>query len=140
MAVSSSFIAFASELFAPFGDIVVKKMFGGAGVYCDGLFFALLAEDEIFLKVDEGNRAEFERAGLAPFTFEMKDGSSATMSYYAAPGDFYDDAEVMRRWSSLALDAARRAAKFRKKAPKKAAPKKSRAKRAQIPGERRRAR
>jgi DNA transformation protein len=116
--VSQSFIAYAQELFAPFGEIKIRKMFGGAGVYCDGLFFAVMADETIYLKVDEQSRAEFARAGLEPFRFETKEGGAVEMSYYAAPGDFYDDADATRRWTALALDAARRAAKFRKKRPK----------------------
>lgn len=117
MAVSNSFIEHAKDLFAPFGDIAVRKMFGGAGVYCDNLFFALLDDDVIYLKTDDRNRAEFERAGAAPFTFESERGA-VTMGYYAAPGDFYDDPDETRRWTTLALDAARRAAKFKKKRAK----------------------
>lgn len=109
MAVSPSFLEHGRELFAPFGDIVVKRMFGGAGVYCDGLFFAVLDDGVVYLKVDDVTRAAFEAAGLAPFTFEAKDGSTATMSYYAVPDEFYEDDEARARWVGLALDAARRA-------------------------------
>lgn len=121
MAVSASFLAFASDLLAPFGDISIRKMFGGAGVYCDGLFFALLDDEAIWLKVDDETRPAFERAGLQPFKFEMKDGSMASMSYYGAPGEFYDDADETGRWTALALDAARRAANSKKKPANKAA-------------------
>ena len=119
MAISSSAIEHAKELFAPFGAIRVKKMFGGAGVYCDDLFFAIMNDEAIYLKVDEESRAEFERRGLEPFIFEMKDGSSGAMNYYNAPEDIYDDEDELRRWTTLALDAASRAAKFRKNPKKK---------------------
>ena len=95
-------------------------MFGGAGVYCDGLFFALLEDEAIWLKADERSRPEFERAGAEPFRFETKDGETVSMSYYGAPGDFYDDPEATRRWTTLALDAAARAARLKKKPEKKA--------------------
>lgn len=121
MVVSQSFIAQAEELFRPFGAIRVKKMFGGAGLYCDDLFFAIMDDGAIYFKVDDENRKAFEGRGLSPFTFEMKDGSSAAMSYYNAPEDIFDDEDELRRWTTLALDAARRAAKFRKKPAKRAA-------------------
>lgn len=129
MAVSKSFLDFAAELFEPFGEVTIRKMFGAAGVYCDSLFFAVLDDEVVYLKTDETTRAEFERAGCLPFSFETKDGEIAVMSYYAAPGDFYDDAEETRRWTTLALDAARRAAKLKKKRVKKAttAPKRAKA-------------
>ncbi len=120
MAISASYIEHAREIFAPFGDIRVRKMFGGAGVYCDELFFALLDDDMVYLKVDDETRNEFQRRGLNPFSFEMKDGTRAEMTgYFAAPDEIFDDEDELRRWTTLALDAASRAAKFKKKPKKK---------------------
>ena len=119
MGVSASFVDFAKETFAPFGTIAVKRMFGGAGVYCDGLFFAILADDMVYFKVDDETRPEFEGAGLEQFTFEMKDGSTAAMSYFSAPDQIYDDPDELKCWTTLALDAASRAAKLKKKPAKK---------------------
>lgn len=127
MPASASFIDFTKELFSPFGEIKVRKMFGGAGVYCDGLFFALIGDDDLWLKVDDETRAVFEAEALEPFTFVMKDGSSATMSYYALPEDAFDDHDVLEHWIRLGLQAAERAAakkKPKKKKSKKKAPKK----------------
>lgn len=112
---------YVKDLLAPFGDISIRKMFGGAGVYCDGAFFALLDDDEIYLKVDDVSRAEFEARGLERFRFEMKDGRVETMSYYNAPEEIFDDAGELKRWIDLALGAAYRAKKLtsKKKAVKK---------------------
>lgn len=95
-------------------------MFGGAGVYCDGVFFAIIGDDDLWLKVDDETRAEFEAAGSGPFTVEMK-GKTGTMSYYAAPEEIFDDEDALRHWTTLALDAARRSKtpKKKKKAVKK---------------------
>ena len=79
-------------------------------------FFALLDDDLVFLKVDDETRKEFVRRGMAPFSFEMKDGTRAEMNgYYAAPEEIFDDEDELKRWTRLALDAASRAAKFKKK-------------------------
>jgi DNA transformation protein len=121
MAISAGFIEQAKELFRPFGDIRVKKMFGGAGVYCDDLFFAIMDDGAVYFKVDGETRKEFEGRGLSQFTFEMKDGASASMSYYTAPEEIFDDEDQLRHWTTLALDAARRAAKFKKNSAKKRA-------------------
>ncbi len=118
MAISASAIDHARELFSSFGDIRVRKMFGGAGVYCDDLFFALLDGEDIYLKVDDETRTDFENAGLSPFVYETKDGVQGVMSYYNAPVDIHDDEDERRRWTTMALDAAQRAAKFKKKKKK----------------------
>ena len=127
MPVSASYAAFIEELLAPFGEIKIRKMFGGGGVYCDDLFFAIIGDDDLWLKVDDVTRAHFEAAGLEPFTFEMKDGRSASMSYYNAPEEIYDDHDALKEWATRALDAASRAAKAKpkKKAAKKKTAKKS---------------
>lgn len=115
MSVSASFIEHAKDVFAPFGEISVRRMFGGAGVYCDGLFFAILDDGAVYFKADDSTREAFVARGLAPFTFETKDGSLASMSYYEAPGDIFDDGDQLKRWTTLALDAAARAARFKKR-------------------------
>lgn len=122
MPVSPSFLDLVKEMFAPFGDIVAKRMFGAAGLYCDGLFFAVIDDDTLYLKTDAENRPEFEAAGLAPAIITNSNGETVALSYYAAPEEVFEDSEALVRWTQLALDAARRAAA--KKAPKrKKAPK-----------------
>ena len=124
-------LEFYKDLFAPFGDITIRKMFGGAGIYCDSVIFALIVDEEVRLKVDDETRAEFESAGMLPFTFEMK-GKSATMSYYSVPDDIYDDEETLQHWTRLALGAAmrghdkKRKTATRKKTTKRKATAKSR--------------
>lgn len=121
MPASSSHLDYLKELFSPFGVITVRKMFGGAGIYCDGVIFAITGDEGLWLKVDDVNRAEFEAAGLEPFTFEFDNGKSGTMSYYNAPEDVFDDHDALTRWTQLALGAAARAKKPAKKKTKKKA-------------------
>lgn len=124
MAPSSSYLDYIKDLFSPFGDITVRKMFGGGGIYCDGAIFAIIGDDDIWFKVDDVSRAAFETAGLKPFEVEMN-GKTGTMSYYNAPEEIFDDNDALRRWTLLALGAAARAKKPAKKqspGKKKAAP------------------
>ena len=128
MPPSASHLDHLRDLFSPFGVITIRKMFGGAGIYCDGRFFAIADDDDVWLKVDDVSRAEFEDAGLKPFEIEMQ-GKKGTMSYYKPPDDIYDDEDALRRWTGLALDAAARSKKPAKKsASKKTLNKKSTAK------------
>lgn len=129
MAPSASHLDHLKDLFSPFGVITIRKMFGGAGIYCDGQFFAIADDDDVWLKVDDVTRDEFEGAGLKPFEFEMK-GKVGTMSYYKPPDDIYDDEDALRQWTGLALDAAARSKKPAKKrrSSKKTVKKKSTAK------------
>jgi DNA transformation protein len=108
MPPSAAHLDHLKDLFSPFGDITIRKMFGGAGVYCDGKIFAIADDDDVWLKVDDVSRAAFEDAALKPFEVEMN-GKTGTMSYYKPPDDIYDDEDALRHWTGLALDAAARA-------------------------------
>ena len=84
-------------------------MFGGFGIYRQGLMFGLVSQDTFFLKADDKNRADFEGKGLRPFTYPRK-GEEFSMSYYQAPAEAMDNAEILCEWAEKAYDAALRAA------------------------------
>ena len=46
-------------------------MFSGAGLYCDGVMFALMVRGTIYLKADATSIADFEREGSGPFTYTL---------------------------------------------------------------------
>ena len=119
MPPSTSHLDHLKDLFSSFGDISIRKMFGGAGIYCDGRIFAIADDDDVWLKVDDVSREEFEAAGLKPFEVEMQ-GKKGTMSYYKPPDDIYDDEDALRHWTGLALGAAMRSKKPTKKKSKAA--------------------
>ena len=107
MKADEGFIAFLHELLEPLGKIGVRPMFGGHGVYCDGLFFALVMDGRLYLKVDEETRAAFVAAGCQPFVYEGQD-KPIEMSYWNAPEQALDSPEEMRPWARRAIAAARR--------------------------------
>jgi DNA transformation protein len=82
-------------------------MFGGHGLYHEGLMFAIVMDQRLYLKADEVNRPEFEALGLAPFTYAMK-GRDVALSYWAAPDAIFDEPSVAVRWARSAWDAALR--------------------------------
>ena len=108
MKTTSGFADFAVELLGATGRVAARRMFGGYGLYCDGVFFALIADDVLYLKADEANRPEFERAGSEPFVYEAK-GRRATMAYWRAPDAAMESRAAMAPWARGALAAALRA-------------------------------
>jgi DNA transformation protein len=102
------------ELFTPFGAVTVKRMFGGHGIYADGLCFAIESRGEIFVKVDADNEAEFLAAGSKPFVYEAK-GKRMSMAYWLLVARAYDDEDELRRWADLGLGAAHRGAEAKAK-------------------------
>ena len=92
-------------------------MFGGYGVYCDDLFFAIVADDVLYFKVDDGNRADHEAPSLRPF--KPSDDRPVTLSYYPPPESALDDPDELLGWNRPAIAAAARAAAAKKPARKR---------------------
>ena len=105
MAVSSSFLAYVVEQLAGIGRVRTKRMFGGVGLYCDAMFFGLLANDALYLKVDDSNRDDFTARGMKPFQ-PFRDKPEYSMSYYQVPAETIEDAEDLVRWARKAVRVA----------------------------------
>ena len=116
MSVSPSYKAYALEQLSAAGKVTAKSMFGGVGLYCEGLFFALIDDDTLYLKVDDATRPEFERLGSQPFRPFGDD--SPGMQYYELPADVLEDRAAVRQWVDRALGAARRKASGKRRPPK----------------------
>lgn len=105
--MSDGFIDYVMELLGPFGTVGARRMFGGHGVFLDGLMFAIVSEDTLYLKADEMNRIEFEQAGCEIFGYTRK-GKRATLGFYRAPEDAMESPELMLPWARSAYAAALR--------------------------------
>ena len=112
MAISNEakeFAAYVVDLMQPVGPVYSKRMFGGFGVFLEGLMFGLISDNVLYLKADAENRNEFEEQDLAPLTYN-KQGKDMKLSYYQAPEEALEDGEVMTDWAGRAYAAALRAA------------------------------
>lgn len=107
---SSEFVDLVVETLQPLGPVVAKRMFGGHGIFMDGLMFALVADDQLYFKVDDDNRPAYEAKGLSPFTY-VKKGKTMQMSYQEAPSEALDDPETLCAWAREAFGAALRSRK-----------------------------
>ena len=106
MPVSRGFTDFVVEQLDGCGVISTKRMFGGVGIYCGDTFFALIDNDVLYLKVDDINRPQFERAGSGPFKPYGEDGEA--MQYYNVPAAVLENADELAKWGRTAIEAAKR--------------------------------
>ena len=106
---SEGFKTFVLDQLADLGGVTSRSMFGGTGLYCDGVFFGIIARDTLYLKVDETTRGDYERAGSAPF--KPYDDRSGTMQYYAVPLGVLESAPELIRWARVAVAVAGKAAR-----------------------------
>ena len=106
--VSEGFRRFVLDQLEPVGDVTPRSMFGGVGLYSDGLFFGIIAGDVLYLKVDDGNRPDFEAEETKPF--KPYPNRSGTMQYYSVPLAVLENPEDLKFWARKAIAAARRQA------------------------------
>src|SRR3990172_800327 len=118
MARSGEFRNLIAERLSALGAVAIRRMFGGAGVYCGDTMFGLVDDDVLYLRVDEGNRDEFLPAGSEPFTYARGGERRIALSYYRAPDHLLDDDEELIAWAKRALAAALRAKNSAKKGGK----------------------
>ena len=103
---------------APLGDARGRPMFGGYGVYLDGLIIGIIAFDSFYLKVDDQNRPDFEAAGSAPFSYDTKSGTNTIAAYWEVPADVLEESDQLRAWALKSLAVSRRAGAKSARKPK----------------------
>lgn len=118
MATRDSEIALASDLFGGLGDIRIRRMFGGAGIYLGEAMFGLIAEGEIYLKTCPDTEADFRDAGSEPFRYTARNRAKPVeLGYWKLPDEALDDPDAALAWGRRALDCARRACRKEKGRP-----------------------
>ncbi|MGI9352919.1 MAG: TfoX/Sxy family protein [Rhizobiaceae bacterium] len=105
MAIDREFEVFLADLLEPVGNVTLKRMFGGLGIFRHGLMFGLVADDRVCLKVDDGNRQDYIDAGMEEWSYDGK-GKPITMGYWYVPDRLLEDPEEMSEWAIKAFDAA----------------------------------
>lgn len=105
MSVSDDYRDFVLEQLAPAGRVAARRMFGGVGLYLDGLFFALIADDALYFKTGDSNRARYQQAGSRPFC-PYPERPELQMGYWEVPADVLEDADELAAWAREALAVA----------------------------------
>jgi DNA transformation protein len=122
MPLSPGFPDYVQELIADFGKVEVKRMFGGAALYRNGVGFGILDDDVFFIKADRAFGAELKAQGCRPWVYSIaKDGSVRDVAYWSLPDTAADDGDEAVRLVKRSFEVARVAAEAKAKKPRKAA-------------------
>ena len=111
MPVSKGYVHYVLDQLSCLGPIAHKRMFGGVGIYFDGLFFALIDDDILYFKVDDTTRTRYEAARQKPF---QPGGESPSPGYYSLPINVLEDLDELKAWAKASIDVARRKASSKK--------------------------
>jgi DNA transformation protein and related proteins len=104
---TEGFKDFVRDLFADFGPVSIRHMFGGAGVYADGVMFAILVDDVLYLRADDASRQDFAREGMKPFTYRPAGKGPVSMPYWEVPPRLLEEPEELAAWAREAHRIAR---------------------------------
>ena len=108
------FTSYVVDLMQSIGPVNAKAMFGGYGIFHEGLMFGLVADSVLYLKVDKETENEFKAKGLEQFTYNKK-GKEFRISYYQAPEEALESGKEMSSWAAKAYSTALRAASKKRK-------------------------
>ncbi len=108
--MTNGLIDHLGELSAPLGGVGFRRMFGGWGLFRDGLMFALVVRETVYIKSDAETDPLFAAEDLPPFTYATRTGANRTVGYRQLPERCLDDPDEFQVWAQLGLAAARRAA------------------------------
>lgn len=114
MAFDPGLVEWVREALEPVGTVAFRRMMGGATLYLDGTVFGIVAHDALWFKADAQSDVVWDAAGCEQFTVEMG-GELRSMNYRRAPDTVYDDADALREWAALAVEAGARAPVKRKR-------------------------
>lgn len=107
------FVEYVVDLMQSLGPVCAKGMFGGYGIFLEGLMFALVDDCTLYFKADKETEKEFTKRRLPAFSY-YKEGKELKLSYFEAPDDVLEDSDEMNRWASQAYEVALRVAASKK--------------------------
>ena len=103
MKASPEYLSFVLDRLSPIGDIKSRAMFGGYGIFHEGLMFALVSEEVLYFKVSESNRDRYETAQSRPFPHGI--------SYWEVPTDVLEEDTTLHEWANVSIEIAQDAAR-----------------------------
>ncbi|HEY79041.1 MAG TPA: TfoX/Sxy family protein [Dehalococcoidia bacterium] len=99
MKVSNEYLRFIMQKLDPLGYVTSRAMFGGYGIFHEGLMFALIADDVLYFKVNESSRTMYEQAGSKPFPHGI--------SYWEVPAELLEEDTRLHEWANISIGIAR---------------------------------
>lgn len=103
------------DLLAAYSGITSKAMFGGYALYKDNAVFALIIDEQLYLKADADSAGYFKQHGSQPFTYTNKNGKTVSMAYYIVPDEVLESRSPLREWLARTFAVALQAQTNKKK-------------------------
>lgn len=111
MSASTEYTEYVLELLEPAGPVTTGRFFGGVGISCGSVQFAMIMENSLYFVVDDTTRPKYEKAGMTSFSYTTKNGLIKVRKYFELPEDVLIDPEQLRVWMSESVRIANKTSK-----------------------------
>jgi DNA transformation protein len=105
MPVQPQYLAYILEQLAGLPAVRPNRMFGGVGLYSDGIFFGLIDDDTLYFKTGPANVADYLSRNMPKF-MPFPDKTGAVMGYHQVPADVIEEPELLVQWARTSVSVA----------------------------------
>jgi len=96
------------ELLEPLKQLSHGRFFGGIGLKCDSVQFAMVMVNDLFFVVDNSTRPKYEEKGMGCFWYNTKTKKVNVKKYYEVPSELLDDQDSLLEWAKESIHVARK--------------------------------
>lgn len=105
---TKEYINYIMELLGPVNTLSGGRFFGGTGIKCDSVQFAMVMGNSLFFVVDGSTRPKYEENGMGCFWYNTKKKKVNVRKYYEVPEELLEDQESLVRWARESIQIARK--------------------------------
>jgi len=103
---SLEFSEYVLEFLEPILPIKTGRFFGGVGISCHSVQFAMIMGNSLYFVVDDESRKKYQQAGMRPFSYSTKKGEIQVRRYFEVPEEILTDIEQLQLWANEAVGIA----------------------------------
>lgn len=105
---TQEYVDYVLELLEPINNVSSGRFFGGVGLKCEAVQFAMLMGNSLFFVVDDTSRPKYEEKGMGCFWYNTKKKKVNVKKYYEVPGELFDDQDMLIEWARESIKIARK--------------------------------
>ena len=106
MGNTKEFIEYVLDLLEPIDAIFSGRFFGGQGISCNSIQFAMIMGNSLFFVVDDNTRNKYIDMGTECFRYTKKTGKVNFKKYHEVPGELFDDPSTLLEWAKESIKIA----------------------------------
>lgn len=100
---ADTFSEFVADQLSGLDGLVIKRMFGGSGLYLNKIFFGILFGGKLYFKTNPETLPQYLAENSKPFVYSKKGKKTIRLKkYYEVPVDILEDSRALKAWARQA--------------------------------------